>query len=47
MWERLKYTKRFDWVDQSKVISLFFHLYIFDISKVNIDQSKVDTTFDH
>lgn len=24
MWERLKYTKRFDWVDQSKVISLFF-----------------------
>ena len=31
MWERLKYTKRFDWVDQSKVISLFFHLYIFDI----------------
>ena len=30
MWERLKHTKRFDWVDQTKVIS-FFHLYIFDI----------------
>ena len=45
MWERLKYTKRFDWVDQSKVISFF--IYAFLISKVNIDQSKVDTTFDH
>ena len=45
MWERLKHTKRFDWVDQSKVISFF--IYTFLISKVNIDQSKVDTTFDH
>ena len=45
MWERLKHTKRFDWVDQSKVISFF--IYAFLISKVNIDQSKVDTSFDH